>query len=113
MEDVKENAEIKNEDFEEDGVTLVMKLRKPVDFEGVNYKEIDLTALENLTTSDLIFVRRMMNSSGASIELYPERTHEFACYAASLKTGKPYEFFTSLSAADGMELKRRVQDFLY
>lgn len=92
---------------------FIMVLRKPVKFDGVSRETIDLTELQELKVDDLIQARRMMNLAGASLDPYPERTHEFACYLASIKTGLPYEFFTSLSAADGMELKRRVADFLY
>lgn len=91
----------------------VMVLKKPKKLDGVIRESIDLTALEELEVKDLIQARRLMNMAGATLDPYPERTPEFACYIASIKTGLPYEFFESLSAPDGMELKRRVSDFLY
>ena len=91
----------------------VLVLSKKISFEGKEYTEIDLGSLEDLTTKDLIQARRLMNMGNGGLEYYPERTHEFACYLASVKTGHPYEMFTSLCARDGMQLRSRVQSFLF
>lgn len=99
--------------MEEKDKKNVMKLHKEVDFEGKKYTEIDLSGLDEMTTNDLIQARRLMVSSTGVYDLNPELTQEFACYLASIKTNLPYEFFVNMSAADGMELKRRVRNFLY
>lgn len=91
----------------------VLVLSKKISFEGKEYTEIDLSSLEDLATKDLIQARRLMNMGNSGLEYYPERTHEFACYVASIKTGHPYEMLTSLCARDGMQLRSMVQSFLY
>lgn len=99
--------------MEEKDKKNVMKLHKEVDFEGKKYTEIDLSGLDEMTTNDLIKARRMMETANGTYDLYPELTQEFSCYLASIKTNLPYEFFVNMSAADGMELKRRVKSFLF
>lgn len=91
----------------------IMVLRKPVEFEKTTRKELDLSALKDMTVKDLIQARRLMNMNGVSLDLYPERSLEYPCYICSVMLGIPYEFFEKLSAADGWELKNRVRDFLY
>lgn len=91
----------------------LLVLQKPLDYEGKHYTEIDLSKLGDLKTSDLIKARKLMNQNGASLEMFPERSQEFACIMAHLGTGLPIELFQELSIPDGMTLKGMVINFLY
>ena len=91
----------------------VLKLEKPIKFENETVAEIDLSKLNDATGADLIAAKRMMNMNGSSLDVYPERTLEFAVSLAAVVTNKPAELFTSLKAKDAMEFKRMVRDFLY
>lgn len=98
---------------EDEAVDTLLVLSKTVKFEGQEYKEIDLSGLNDITTRDLKLARRMMNNSGSSLEFYTERSVEFACYIASIITGKPVTLFDSMPAKDGIALKNMVTHFLY
>ncbi|MCI7419383.1 MAG: phage tail assembly protein [Clostridium sp.] len=106
-------SEDKVEKDEDDENTLVLTLSKPVSYEGKEYKTVDLNGLENITTKDLKRARRMMNLAGSSLDVFAERSVEFATYMANIVTGLPVSFFDSLSAKDGMILKNMVVNFLY
>lgn len=111
MSEVKEETKNTGIAVEENEGVLV--LSKPINFEGKEYKEIDLSNLENMTTKHLKQARRMMNANGASLDIFSDRSVEFATYLASIVTGYPVSFFDAIPAKDGMELKNRVSDFLY
>lgn len=102
---VEENA-VDNKDKE-----LLLKLQKPVTFDGKEYKEIDLSGLRDLRAKDLIRARRMFLANGNSMDVYAERTVEFACYIANIVTSKPVSLFEDLYAADAYELRNMVIDF--
>ncbi len=89
------------------------ELKEPIEFDGTKITKIDLSGMEQATTRHLVMARRMMNSSGTSLDIFPERSIEFACYFAAVTTNKPSELFMSLRPVDGMRLKNAVSDFLY
>lgn len=92
---------------------LVFVLRKPIKFEGETIESFNYERMNDATTNDLVLARRMMNSHGSSLEIYPERSMEFACYFAAVTLKKPAELFLNLKPVDGMRLKNLVADFLY
>lgn len=102
---VEENA-VESKDRE-----LLLKLKKPVTFDGKEYKEIDLSGLMDLKAKDLVLARRMVLTNGAGVDIYMERTLEFACYIANIVTGKPVSLFMELSSEDGWTLRNMVADF--
>ena len=75
-------------DVKEEQDELVIKLKKPYTFERVEYKEIDLRGLRELTAADAT---------------------EIAARGASL----PIEFFTALPASESMAVKNAVLGFLF
>lgn len=91
----------------------VFTLEKPIQFEGGTVTEIDLSKLNDATGKDLSNARRMMNMNGATLDIYPERTFEFAACLAAAVTNKPLDLFYSLKLKDSMGFKNRVRDFLY
>lgn len=87
--------------------TLVIKLNKPVDFEGETHENIDLSGLETITASDLADVESEVMDS-----MMPELTMKYALLLAARATGHPFELFKSLPARDGLKVKRAVMNFL-
>lgn len=114
MEKIKVETEILDtiEDMEVIENPLIISLKTPYIFEGKEYKEIDLTGLEDIKTSDLIAVNKMVERAGGTSYM-PEMTLEFACFLAAKATHKPIEFFQNLSPKTAMKIKNRVIGFLY
>ena len=89
-----------------------IKLTKPFQFEGETYTEIDLSALEDLNTSQLVEAEKRF-TRGGGISAIKEFDTDYACIIASIATGKPVEFFLALPARDGVALKNKVGSFFY
>lgn len=85
---------------------------KPYKFEGQTYTEIDLSGLENLKSSDLMYANRIVEKMGM-VSVNPENTMEVAFVLASSATKLPVEFFEELPICEGIKLKNRVRLFLY
>lgn len=88
----------------------VVKFKKPYQFEGQEYQEIDLENLENLSTADLIQADGKFGESG-QFAVMNEMTTGYSCILASKATGKPIEFFERLPAIEGVKVKRVVMGF--
>lgn len=84
---------------------------KPVNYEGEEYKEVDLSGIEHLTTKDLIDADKKFNASG-QMALMNEMTTGYSCIIASKASGKPVEFFEQLPAGEGLKVKNVVMSFL-
>ena len=91
----------------------IFTLKEPIQFEGDTITEIDLSKLKDATGSDLTSAKRMMNMNGTSLDVYPERTFEFAACLAAAVTNKPLNLFNSLKLKDSMSFKNLVHGFLY
>lgn len=99
---------------DEDEDSLVIKLKKPYLFEGKEYSEIDLSGLEDLSAQDMIAVNKIMSrSSGATMDIMPEVSLEYACVLASRAAKQPIEFFTGLPPKAAIKVKNRVMGFLF
>ena len=90
----------------------VVLLHAPYNFEGKEYKSIDLSGLENLTTADMISANKIMDRGG-STSFMSEMTMEYACIMASKATKLPVEFFYGLHPKDAIKLKNRMIGFFY
>ena len=74
MDEIKNNAALEAEQTtalapaapaeEPEEESLVLKFRKPYKFEGVEYTEVDLSAMEDMTAADLCAVGKIMNKLG-------------------------------------------------
>lgn len=95
--------------------TRELKFRKPYQFEGKEYKSVDLSGMEDLKTTDLLSINRFMEMEGTSFGLgtTPEMTLEYACHVAAKATSLPVEFFRALPAREGLRIKNRVVAFFY
>ena len=85
------------EDQEE---SLILKFRKPYKFEGKEYTEVDLSALEDMTAEDLCAVGKIMTKLGI-VNPVAEMTVDYAIYMAARASGKPVEFFKGLPHQGG------------
>ena len=90
----------------------LVKFRKPYQFEGQEYKEIDLFGLEDLSTEDLVEADKVFARTG-NVAAMNEMSMGYACIIAARATGKPIEFFSRLPAKDGLEVKNTVVGFFY
>ena len=92
--------------------SLVLKFRKPYKFEGVEYTEVDLSGMEDMTAADLCAVGTIMTKLGI-VNPVAEMTVDYAIYMAARASGKPVEFFQGLPPKEGIRLKNMVTGFLY
>ena len=122
MDEIKNNAALEAEQTtalapaapaeEPEEESLVLKFRKPYKFEGVEYTEVDLSAMEDLTAADLCAVGKIMNKLGI-VNPVAEMTGDYAIYMAARASGKPVEFFQGLPPKESIKLKNMVTGFLY
>ena len=99
-------------DQEGEEESLVLKFRKPYKFEGREYTEVDLSAMEDMTAADLCAVGKIMTRLGI-VNPVAEMTVDYAIYMAARASGKPVEFFQGLPTKEGIKLKNMVTGFLY
>jgi len=90
---------------------LIITLQKPITFEGKEYKEVDLTGLEQLSTRDLVEADKQFNNSG-QMAIMNEMATGYTLIIASRASGLPIEFFDNLPASVGLKVKNRVMGFL-
>lgn len=89
----------------------LVQFNKSYTFEGTTYKEVDLSALEDLTTNDLAAADRIFMQKGISDPI-KEISVIYCAIIASLVTKKPVEFFENLKAPDAIKIKNTVSGFL-
>ena len=81
--------------------SLVLKFKKPYQFEGREYTAADLCAVAKLSGRD------------TGITPIPEMTIPYAIHMAARASKLPVEFFRGLPAQESMKLKNLVSGFLY
>jgi hypothetical protein len=108
-----ESAVSENEKAENEEESMVIVFKKPYVFERVEYKEIDLSCMEDLQASDMIAVNKLMKRTSAGIDVMPEMSLEYACNIAAKATQKPIEFFLQLPPREAMRVKNKVLGFLF
>lgn len=103
-----------NQPKAEDDVDLLVKFKKPVEFEGQTYTEVDLSGLEGVTTGQLEAVGRMLLKKRPGLNPSTlEMTMDYANLMAMKVTKLPLEFFERLPGQEGMKIKTAVVGFLY
>ncbi len=108
-----EEEKIGDEEWEF-GPSRVVRFHKPYFFEGKEYFEVDLSAMEDLTGADMIAVNKIMaRTSAGIIDIMPEVSLEYACHLAARAAKLPVEFFTQLPPKEAMKIKNRVTAFLF
>ena len=86
----------------------VITFAHPYTFEGKEYDGVDLSALDNMTTEQLIQCDRIFESSALK-----ELNVEYACIVAAEATGLPVEFFKGLPAREGARIKTKVGGYFF
>ena len=103
---------INDEPEKDEPVDLVIKFKKPYEWEGKTYTEIDLSALEKLTGEDMVEINNLLGSRGR-LPVLQEMSLEYAQEMAAHVTGMPIEFFKGLPAKKSMKLKNIVSNFIH
>lgn len=93
--------------------SLIVKFRKPFKFEGQEYKEIDLSGLDDLTAQDMVSVDRILKRNSTGIDVMPEVSMEYALNLAAKAAKQPIEFFQALPPREAMKVKNRIMGFLF
>ncbi len=91
---------------------LVIKYRKPFQFEGETFTELDLHGMEDLRGRDLTAIEKAFNKTGVS-SFVPESTTTYAKIVATKVTGLPAEFFEELPVGEIEKIKNAVVGFFY
>ena len=94
-------------DQEGEEESLILKFKKPYKFEGREYTEVDLSAME-----DICAVAKL-SGRDTGITPIPEMTIPYAIHMAARASKLPVEFFRGLPAQESMKLKNIVSGFLY
>lgn len=89
----------------------VVKFSKPVKFEDKEYTELDLSALEDVSTDELMTVEKMYTRAGGT-SVTPETTLLYSVILASVVTNTPIEFFGVLRGKESMKIKKVCNYFL-
>lgn len=97
---------------EEEDDELVIKYRKPYEFEGETFTELDLHGLEDLRGRDLTAIEKAFNKTGIS-SFVPESTTTYAKIVATKVTGLPAEYFEDLPVGEVEKIKNAVVVFFY
>lgn len=92
---------------------LLVTFSRPYVFDNESYDSIDLSGLDKLTANDMIAVNKIMERNGATMNIIPEMSLEYACLFAAKATKKPVEFFRQLPPKEAIKLKNRVINFFY
>ena len=107
------------EDRTEDGPDtksedLVLRFNKPYKFGGVEYTEVDLSGLEDVTAGILESVGKIVSKKNPGMNpALQEMSMTFCTYLAQRVAKRPMEFFTGLPAKEAIKLKALVTNFLY
>ncbi|MFT5871110.1 MAG: hypothetical protein ACI8WT_000008 [Clostridium sp.] len=90
----------------------LMTFKKTYTFEGTEYTEIDLSAIQDLKASDLIAADKLFATRG-QMSAMNEMSVGYTCIIASQATQKPLEFFENIPANEAIKLKNMVARFFY
>lgn len=94
----------KNDEF-------VIEFSKPHTFEGKEYKNVDLSGLEELNGSDLIDADQELIASGKQA-MVNELSLPYLVIIAAKACKQPEHFFLGLPAKDLIRVKNTVMGFL-
>ena len=97
---------------DEEDDELVIKFRKPYEFDGETFQELDLHGLEDLRGRDLTAIEKAFNKTGVS-SFVPESTTTYAKIVATKVTGLPAEYFEDLPVWEVEKIKNVVVGFFY
>lgn len=124
MDEIKNNAALEAEQStalvpaasaeEPEEGSLILKFRKPYKFEGVEYTEVDLSGLEDVTAGTLENIGKILSKKSPGLNPATIEMEMGYCeLLAARVTGKPLEFFQRLPGRDAIALKSKIVGFLY
>lgn len=87
----------------------VMRLTQPRHYEGKEYRDIDLNGIADLNTLNESEAENRMTREGFVVT-ENSTNYLYACIIASMATGIPEQFFTSLPLHEVLKLKNAVND---
>jgi hypothetical protein len=99
-------------EFSEDEDPFVIVFRKPYQFEGTEYTEVDLSGIENLTGFQYIQISKEMDKNAPTVGVR-EMSPTFAVRVAAAVTKLPVEFFYKISARDFTKVKNRISRYFF
>lgn len=97
---------------QENIVSFIVQFVKPHEFEGKEYKEIDLSGLDDLTTEDMSWAENMFAQMRMA-DAMKEFNTTFCLLIAHRATGLPLEFFKTLKISNAIRIKAVVSAFLF
>ena len=108
-------AEIGTEDGENaEPEGLILRFGKPYKFGGMEYTEVDLSGLEDVTAGVLESVGKIVSKKAPGMNpALLEMSLQFCNYLAQRVAKLPLEFFEKLPAREAIKLKTMVTGFLY
>jgi len=93
---------------------LILRFAKPYKFGGMEYTEVDLSGLEDVTAGTLESVGKIVAKKNPGMNpALQEMSLTFCTYLAQRVAKLPLEFFTGLPAKEAIKLKAMVTNFLY
>ena len=97
-----------------DNDSFRVEFRKPYKFEGKEYKDIDLSGLEDLTGMQYVQITQRLNRTNPEtavgvVELSPA----FAVKIATAVSKLPEEFFYMLPANELLKIKNRISGYFF
>ena len=102
----------KNDKAADKAAEYVIKLKKPIDYEGKRYDCIDLSGLYEIKAADMVMINRRLTRSG-NVDSTQEIRLEYALHMANAATGIPLEFFEQLPPYAALAIKECVMSFLF
>lgn len=96
-----------------EATSRVLKLRTPVEFEGAEHAEIDLSGLDKLTGKDIRELDRLFKMKGGRLGgNVKEFDSLYLQLVAARATSLPLEFFDKISIKDATRLEVEIRNFL-
>ena len=92
---------------------LKLKLTIPVEWQGQEIRELDLSKLREMTGEELNVVYNLYETQGGEGLVMQEGKLLFAQIIASRITGYPLEAIYKIKAKDSVTLKNRVYRFFF
>ena len=91
----------------------VLKLKKPVEFEGKRYEEIDLSGLDELTGRDIRELDRLFKMKGGRVGgSVKEFDSIYIQLVAAKASNLPLELFDCINIRDATALEVEIRNFL-
>jgi hypothetical protein len=91
---------------------MTFKLSRPFKYDGEEITEIDMSAMLDLSASDLVQIDREMSRLGYT-GTRQELTRQYAMLVAAKCMHKPGDFCDGMDARDSIRLKEYVVTFFY